>query len=267
MTGKIRIACFVLQGFGNDLLSVLQTKEHVELTAVYTRKSTSDSGHYESETLEYLADKSSTPVYYIPNEGEWRCGSADLAIISSFHRIFRRSHLSNFHDSINIHPSLLPSYKGATPISWMIQHGEQIVGLTAHLVDEAVDSGAVLFQRSILNPYLADSQLRRVLSFLSRDIVNDIIGHYPNYVPLAPLPRNESYFPKRSEGDSLINVAEIQSIEQLIFHIKAFTNYPMPKLAVDGKVFVVDYENCREYVDIEVQGQEFCVAGYWADPA
>ncbi len=48
--------------------------------------------------------------------------------------------------AINLHPSLLPKYRGRAPINWAILHGESKLGLTAHFVDEGMDSGDIIEQ-------------------------------------------------------------------------------------------------------------------------
>ncbi|MEC9128484.1 MAG: formyltransferase family protein, partial [Actinomycetota bacterium] len=50
---------------------------------------------------------------------------------------------------INLHPSLLPAYRGRAPLNWAILNGEREVGLTAHLIDEGADTGAILCQKRI----------------------------------------------------------------------------------------------------------------------
>ncbi|MEA1970349.1 MAG: methionyl-tRNA formyltransferase, partial [Thermodesulfobacteriota bacterium] len=47
---------------------------------------------------------------------------------------------------LNVHPSLLPKYRGAAPISWPIINGDRKTGVTIMLMDEGVDSGDILLQ-------------------------------------------------------------------------------------------------------------------------
>jgi methionyl-tRNA formyltransferase len=51
--------------------------------------------------------------------------------------------------SINLHASLLPKYRGAAPIQWAIIQGETITGVTTFLMDEGLDTGPILLQRSL----------------------------------------------------------------------------------------------------------------------
>lgn len=50
--------------------------------------------------------------------------------------------------AVNLHPSLLPRYRGRAPINWAIIHGECRLGLTAHFVDEGMDTGDIIEQHA-----------------------------------------------------------------------------------------------------------------------
>lgn len=51
--------------------------------------------------------------------------------------------------AINIHGSLLPKYRGRTPHVWSIINGETVSGITAHIIEETVDTGDIIEQKSI----------------------------------------------------------------------------------------------------------------------
>ena len=48
---------------------------------------------------------------------------------------------------LNVHPSLLPKYRGAAPLNWSIIRGETKTGVTIMLMDEGMDSGDILLQQ------------------------------------------------------------------------------------------------------------------------
>jgi methionyl-tRNA formyltransferase len=54
--------------------------------------------------------------------------------------------------TFNIHTSLLPKYRGAAPINWAIINGEKISGLTSFILDEKIDTGAILLQKVVNIP-------------------------------------------------------------------------------------------------------------------
>jgi methionyl-tRNA formyltransferase len=74
---------------------------------------------------------------------------ADMFVVVAF-RILPPEvfNLPRFH-TINLHASLLPRYRGAAPINWALIHGETTTGVTTFVIDEKVDTGHILLQKSV----------------------------------------------------------------------------------------------------------------------
>ena len=53
------------------------------------------------------------------------------------------------HGIVNGHPSLLPRYRGPSPVSWAIRNGETEIGFTFHYMDAELDTGGILAQATI----------------------------------------------------------------------------------------------------------------------
>ena len=53
------------------------------------------------------------------------------------------------YGTINLHASLLPNYRGAAPINWVIINGEKKTGVSTFLINEQIDTGAVLLQKEV----------------------------------------------------------------------------------------------------------------------
>lgn len=71
----------------------------------------------------------------------------DLVIVAAFGRILPSEIIHGPKEGcINIHPSLLPKYRGAAPINRALMAGEEKTGVTIMRMDEGVDSGAILLQ-------------------------------------------------------------------------------------------------------------------------
>ncbi len=51
--------------------------------------------------------------------------------------------------TFNLHASLLPQYRGAAPINWVLINGEKETGLTTFFIDEQIDTGKIMFQEKI----------------------------------------------------------------------------------------------------------------------
>lgn len=74
----------------------------------------------------------------------------DAIVVAAYGQILPREVLSlPKHGCINIHASILPAYRGAAPINWAIIRGERETGNTIMLMDEGMDTGAVLMQERI----------------------------------------------------------------------------------------------------------------------
>lgn len=73
--------------------------------------------------------------------------SPDLVVTAGYMRILPASIINRFPNRmINIHPSLLPSFKGLKAIEQAFAYGVRYTGCTTHFVEEGVDSGAIILQ-------------------------------------------------------------------------------------------------------------------------
>ncbi len=74
----------------------------------------------------------------------------DLALSISYDRILRRPLLELPRlGCLNIHAGRLPEYRGRNVINWAILNGETEIGVTAHMMDEGIDTGDILLQRML----------------------------------------------------------------------------------------------------------------------
>src|SRR5499433_1514289 len=79
-----------------------------------------------------------------------RAWKPDLITVAAFGRILPPAILNlPPRGCINVHGSLLPKYRGAGPIQWAIINGETETGITTMLMDEGMDTGAMLLQEKI----------------------------------------------------------------------------------------------------------------------
>lgn len=71
-------------------------------------------------------------------------------VLAGFMRILSPSFIDRFPNRIlNIHPSLLPAFPGASAVEDALEHGMKLTGVTVHFVDEQVDHGPIIAQRSV----------------------------------------------------------------------------------------------------------------------
>jgi len=76
--------------------------------------------------------------------------SVELVCLAGYMRLLSKEFICAFPDKIiNIHPSLLPSFKGLDAQRQAIEYGVKVSGCTVHFVDEALDHGAIILQKAI----------------------------------------------------------------------------------------------------------------------
>ncbi len=74
----------------------------------------------------------------------------ELVVMAGWMKIVSSFFVSKFKDKIiNIHPSLLPSYKGSSAIKDALSNGSKITGCSVHFVDKEVDSGSLIIQAAL----------------------------------------------------------------------------------------------------------------------
>ena len=79
-----------------------------------------------------------------------RDAGVELVVLAGFMRVLKQVMLDAFAGRIiNIHPSLLPKFRGLAAWTQALDAHEQVTGCTVHLVDPGVDTGRILGQRSV----------------------------------------------------------------------------------------------------------------------
>ncbi|MBI3305264.1 methionyl-tRNA formyltransferase [Candidatus Parcubacteria bacterium] len=75
----------------------------------------------------------------------------DLMVVAAYGKIIPQAILDvPKHGAINVHPSLLPKWRGASPIPYAILNGDQKTGVTIMLMDAEMDHGAILAQEEVV---------------------------------------------------------------------------------------------------------------------
>jgi phosphoribosylglycinamide formyltransferase 1 len=112
-----------------------------------------------------LARKFNVPSHYVP-PGKFRTklepeierkivrilqdAEVELVILAGFMRVLKEPMLNAFAGRIiNIHPSLLPKFRGLEAWTQALKANEQVTGCTVHYVDAGVDTGKILAQKSV----------------------------------------------------------------------------------------------------------------------
>ncbi len=91
----------------------------------------------------------------------------ELVVLAGYMQLLDLEFLSAFPDRvINVHPSLLPAFPGLNAVEQALRYGVKVFGVTVFFVDNGVDTGPVILQRSLELPCARDPEA--VLSRLHR---------------------------------------------------------------------------------------------------
>ncbi len=109
---------------------------------------------------------------------------------------------------INIHASLLPKYRGAAPINWALINGEEETGVTSIILQEKMDAGKMIIQKSIrIGPDETAGKLNNRLSILGAEVLMDSLKQIETGAAKYTLQDEKlvTYAPKLKKKDGLIN--------------------------------------------------------------
>ena len=108
--------------------------------------------------------------------------NVDLVVVTSYSQKFSKEFLNVAKDGvINVHPSLLPEYRGANPYTHVILNGETQTGVTIHKMDETFDTGDILMQNVLpILPNETMGTLFNKLNKLSADMLIQFLEVYEN---------------------------------------------------------------------------------------
>ena len=118
------------------------------------------------------AAKFGIPHIHIPHEKEdlmimtIKAFHPDLIVLAGYMRILSPKFIKSFDRIINIHPSLLPKYKGIDAIQQALDSGDDITGCTVHYVTEELDSGEIILQSKV--PIMPDDDIKSLTKAVQR---------------------------------------------------------------------------------------------------
>lgn len=146
----------LLSGRGSNFISI---KKHIESGDINADIVAVISNKQDAKGLETAKEAGLNAVFVNPRDFSTReeydmelvriiqTSGADLVCLAGFMRIITPYFINSFKDRIiNIHPSLLPSFKGLDAQKQAFDYGVRFSGCTVHFVDEEMDHGAIILQ-------------------------------------------------------------------------------------------------------------------------
>jgi len=117
----------------------------------------------------------------------------DVIVVAAFGQILPQSVLDiTRYGCINIHPSLLPKFRGASPVAAAILAGDEVTGVTIMLMDSGLDTGPILAQKQVsISPQDTTGSLTDRLSQVAAQLLPDVLLRWTKG-EITPQPQNDA---------------------------------------------------------------------------
>jgi methionyl-tRNA formyltransferase len=222
----VRIITFGYQTWGHRTLSALLGGKHEVVLAVTHPPSDHPYEQMWNDSVEDLARDNGIPVVLAKKPDQAlidavRDAVADIIVANNWRTwLPKEIYDAPRFGTLNIHDSLLPKYAGFSPLIWALINGETHVGVTAHLMDDSLDTGPIVAQQAVsvgAKDTTADLFHRTV------DIIEPLVLHALDKISSGSVERVEqdlsqaTYFHKRSDDESHIDFTwPADAIERLV---------------------------------------------------
>ena len=167
----------------------------------------------------------------------------DFIVVAAYGKILPQAVL-DIAPCINLHASILPKYRGASPIQSAILAGEKQTGVTAMLMDAGLDTGDMLdFAYTPCEDKTA-AQLFSELGDLAGELIVRVLLNFVNLTPIKQDDAQATHCKKIAKSDGLFSFEE--SARQIYNKFRALTPWPGIYLASGLKILDLKYLCGRE---------------------
>lgn len=187
-----------------------------------------------------------------------RALNVDIAVVCSFNSKIPKEFIDLIKDGIiNVHPSLLPNYRGGNPYSKVIENGESQTGVTLHFMSEEFDTGDIIAQeRCGIDQYETMGTLFEKTNKIACKMLLKVLFYYEKNcsLPRQPQPEGEFIQANNYKDSELFidfnkSAVEIERfVRALNPYINAMTTFKnsvikLHKVAVDGTNYAGNFQN------------------------
>ena len=147
----------------------------------------------------------------------------DFIIVAAYGQILPKEIL-DIAPCINLHASLLPKYRGASPIQEALINDDSFTGVTSMLMEEGLDSGDILaYQYLKITPTMEVSEAFEKLSQIAAELTITTLDNFENIKPLKQNEAEVSFCKKIKKEDGLVDFSDAK---KLILKYKAYSYWP-----------------------------------------
>jgi len=217
--------------YAQKILEKLIATENINVVAVYTQpdKPVGRKKVMTPPVVKTLAEQMSIPVYQptrlrdeetVKELLEIAC---DYIVVAAYGQILPRAILDHA-PCINLHASILPQYRGASPIQQTLLNDDKVTGVTAMLMEEGLDTGDILkIEKMDVPKDMMVETLFEELTVIARELTIDVLENFTSYVPQKQDESAATHCKKISKKDGLVSFNDAHEVYN---KYRAFTPWP-----------------------------------------
>jgi len=217
--------------YAASILEALIAADDIEVVSVYTQpdKPVGRKGILTPPIVRVVAEKVNIPVIQ-PNRlrdeavvNEVLATPCDMIIVAAYGQILPKEILE-YVPCVNLHASILPHYRGASPIQQSLLNNDTQSGVTAMWMDEGLDTGAIIKIETIA--IAQDEMVESLYARLTDTAVNltlDIIRHWDRKSAVSQNDAEATHCKKILKSDGLIDFSDAREIYN---RYRAYTPWP-----------------------------------------
>lgn len=217
--------------YAQKILQRLLDSANINVTAVYTQpdKPVGRKKVMTPPPVKLLAESYGLPLYQpkrLRDEEtieQLRQIECDYIVVAAYGQILPKEILE-YAPCINLHASILPQYRGASPIQQTLLNGDKQTGVTAMHMDEGLDTGDILKIKTIDvdDDEMVESLFER-LTDVAADLTIDVLENFSNLEPKKQDEASASHCKKITKADGEVNFDDAQTLYN---KYRAFTPWP-----------------------------------------
>lgn len=217
--------------YAASILDALIKAEDIEVVSVYTQpdKPVGRKGVLTPPIVKVLAESVNIPVVQPIKLRDEAVVNAllstqcDMIIVAAYGQILPKAILE-YAPCVNLHASILPQYRGASPIQQSLLNNDSQSGVTAMWMDEGLDTGAIIKIETL--SIAADEMVSSLYDRLTDTAVEltlDVIRHWDRHTAIAQNDAQASHCSKIIKSDGLIDFSDARDIYN---RYRAYTPWP-----------------------------------------
>lgn len=244
----MRVVFMGTPSYATTILRALLNDADIEVTLLVTqedkpvgRKQVLTPPHIKAWLLEHNTDiEIYQPKTLRDKEAQAKIASfrPDFIVVAAYGQLLPKAVL-DIAPCINLHASLLPKYRGASPIQSTLLANETYAGVTSMLMEEGLDTGAMLgFSYLKIDPKHNASLLFDELAALAANLTLSTLKNFTSLQPLTQVGANATHCKKIKKDDGLVTFE--QNAHDILIRYKALS--PWPGIFLESGLKLLDIE-------------------------